>query len=91
MLTALARMHVTDFESALSTTVTRGGKQVPRTHYFLTNLRTKPEALLRLSHQRWCIETERHWQRDTQLDEDAHRYANRNGAPLLAFLRRVVV
>ena len=75
----------------ISTTVTRRGMQVPRSHYFLTSLRTKPEALLRLSRQRWSIENEWHWPRDTQLHEDAHRYANRNGAPLFAFLRTVVM
>jgi predicted transposase YbfD/YdcC len=57
----------------ISTTVTRRGMQVPRTHYFLTSLRTKPEALLRLIRQRWSIENEWHWPRDTQLHEDAHR------------------
>jgi predicted transposase YbfD/YdcC len=75
----------------ISTTVTRRGMQVPRSHYFLTSLRTKPEALLRLIRQRWSIENEWHWPRDTQLHEDAHRYANRNGAPLFAFLRTVVM
>ena len=55
------------------------------------HLRTKPEALLRLIRQRWSIENEWHWPRDTQLHEDAHRYANRNGAPLFAFLRTVVM
>ena len=54
-------------------TVIRRGHQVPRAHYFLTSLRTKPEALLRLIRQRWSIENEWHWPRDTQLHEDAHR------------------
>ncbi|MFM9104390.1 MAG: transposase [Cyanobium sp.] len=71
--------------------LTRTGHQVPRAHYFLTSLRTKPEALLRLIRQRWSIENEWHWPRDTQLHEDAHRYANRNGAPLFSFLRTVVM
>lgn len=75
----------------ISTTVTRRGKQVPRAHYFLTSLRTKSEALLRLIRQRWSIENEWHWPRDTQLHEDAHRYANRNGTPLFAFLPTVVM
>lgn len=75
----------------ISTTVTRRGKQVPRAHYFLTSLRTKPEALLRLIRQRWSIENEWHWARDVQLGEDAHRYANRNGVPVFAFLRTVVM
>jgi len=75
----------------VTTTVTRRGHQVPRAHYFLTSLRTKPEALLRLIRQRWSIENEWHWPRDTQLHEDAHRYANRNGAPLFSFLRTVAM
>ena len=45
----------------ISTTVTRRGMQVPRSHYFLTSPRTKPEALLRLIRQRWSIENEWHW------------------------------
>ena len=32
-----------------------------------------------------------HWARDAQLGEDAHRYANRIGAPLFAFLRTIVM
>ena len=75
----------------ISTTVTRRGHQPPQANYFLTSLRTKPEALLRLIRQRWSIENEWHWPRDTQLHEDAHRYANRKGAPLFAFLRTVVM
>jgi len=42
-------------------------------------------------HQRWSIENEWHWARDTQLGEDAHRYANRNGAPVFSLLRTVVM
>jgi len=75
----------------VTTTVTRREHQVPRAHYFLTSLRTKPEAVLRLIRQRWSIENEWHWPRDTQLHEDAHRYANRNGATLFSFLRTVVM
>jgi hypothetical protein len=47
--------------------------------------------LLRLIRQRWSIENEWHWPRDTQLHEDAHRYNNRNGASLFSFLRSVVM
>jgi predicted transposase YbfD/YdcC len=71
--------------------VTRTGKRVPRTLYFITTLRTAPEALLRLIRQRWSIENAWHWARDTQLGEDAHRYANRNGASVVSFLRTVVM
>ena len=47
--------------------------------------------MLRLIRQRWSIENEWHWARDAQLGEDAHRYANRIGAPVFAFLRTIVM
>jgi hypothetical protein len=56
-----------------------------------TSIRTTPDALLRLIRQRWSIENEWHWARDAQLGEDAHRYANRTGAPVFAFLRTIVM
>ena len=71
--------------------MTRKGKRATRTLCFITTLRTAPEALLRLIRQRWSIENQWHWVRDTQLGEDAHRYANRTGAPVFAFLRTVVM
>ena len=57
----------------------------------LTSIRTTPDALLRLIRQRWSIQNEWHWARDAQLGEDAHRYANRIGAPVFAFLRTIVM
>ena len=54
-------------------------------------MRTAPEALLRLIRQRWSIENEWHWARDTQLGEDAHRYAHRIGASVFSFLRTIVM
>ena len=57
---------------------TRDGKPFRQTHFFLTSLRTTPEALLQLVRDRWSIEGW-HWIRDTQLHEDAHRYRG-NGA-----------
>ena len=71
--------------------MTRKGKRSTRTLYFITTLRTAPEALLRLIRQRWSIENEWHWARDAQLGEDAHRYANRHGVPVLSFLRTVAM
>ena len=56
-----------------------------------TSVRTTPKALLRLIRQRWSLENEWHWARDAQLGEDAHRYANRIGAPVFAFLRTIVM
>jgi len=75
----------------VTTTTTRKGKRKAACHRFITSIRTTPEALLRLIRQRWSIENEWHWARDAQLGEDAHRYANRTGAPVFAFLRTVVM
>jgi predicted transposase YbfD/YdcC len=75
----------------ITTTTTRKGKRTTTRHRFLTSIRTTPETLLRLIRQRWSIENEWHWARDAQLGEDAHRYANRTGAPVFAFLRTIVM
>jgi hypothetical protein len=75
----------------LVTTGTRKGKPYRHVHYFITSVRTAANALLRLVRQRWSIENEWHWARDTQLREDAHRYANRVGMPLLSFLRTIAM
>ena len=61
---------------------TRGGKPFKATHRFLTRLGTTPEAMLQLVRDRWSIEGW-HWIRDTQLNEDAHRYRD-NGAGAMA-------
>jgi predicted transposase YbfD/YdcC len=71
--------------------VTRQGKRATRTLCFLTTLRTASEALLRLISQRWAIENQWHRPRDTQLCEDAHRYSERNGVQVLAFLRTIAM
>jgi predicted transposase YbfD/YdcC len=63
----------------------RDGKTFRQSHFFLTSLRTTPEALLQLVRDRWSIESW-HWIRDTQLDEDAHHYRG-NGAGAMATLR----
>jgi hypothetical protein len=63
----------------------REGKPFQATHLFLTSLRTTPEALLQQVRARWSIEGW-HWIRDTQLQEDAHRYRG-NGAGSMATLR----
>ena len=54
-------------------------------------MRRTPEALLRLVRQRWRIQNEWHWARDTQMAGDAHRYANRIGVLMFAFLRFIVM
>ena len=69
----------------VATTGTRDSKPFTAKHFFLTSLRTSPEALLRLTRNRWSIEGW-HWLRDTQLNEDAHRYRG-NGAGVMGSLR----
>ena len=69
----------------------RHGKPFQQVHYFLTTLRASPKALLRLVRQRWSIENQWHWPRDTQLGEDAHRYTQRNGVQVLALLRTLAL
>ncbi|MCP9889143.1 hypothetical protein KBY96_14565 [Cyanobium sp. ATX 6A2] len=68
-----------------------GGLVFRRRPYLLTSLRTALKALLRLVCHRWGIENEWHWVRDGQLAEDGHRYAHRIGAPLVPFLRTLVM
>ena len=75
----------------ITSTTTRKGKRDIACHRFITSLRTTPEGLLRLVRQRWSIENQWHWVRDTQLGEDAHRYANRTGAAVFSFLRTMVM
>jgi len=75
----------------ITCTTTRKGKRELACHRFITSLRTTPEGLLRLVRQRWSIENEWHWVRDTQLGEDAHRYANRTGVGVISLLRTVVM
>jgi hypothetical protein len=69
----------------------RDGKPFRHVHLFITTLRTSPKGLLRLIRQRWAIENEWHWPRDTQLGEDAHRYTERNGVQVLALLRTLAL
>jgi predicted transposase YbfD/YdcC len=64
---------------------TRDANPFHVTHLFLTSLRTTPEGLLQLVRDRWIIEGS-HLIRDTQLQEDAHRYRGK-GAGAKASLR----
>ena len=75
----------------ITSTTTCQGKREITCHRFITNLRTTPEALLRLMRKRWSIENAWHWVRDTQLGEDAHRYTHRTDATVFSFLRTVVM
>ena len=63
--------------------------QINACPFFLTSIRTTPEALLQLVRDRWSIEGW-HWIRDTQLKEDAHRYRG-NGAGVMGYLRTVAL
>jgi hypothetical protein len=75
----------------LVSTGRRDGKPFRHVHYFITKLRSSPKALLRLVRQRWAIEKQWHWPRDTQLGEGAHRYSQRNGVQELALLRTLAL
>ena len=86
-----ANCQGTSWIAEVTATGIRDGKSFKATHRFITSLRTTPDALLRLIRQRWSIENEWHWVRDTQLGEDAHRYANRSGVGVFSFLRTVVM
>jgi hypothetical protein len=57
----------------------------PPSRWGAFSLIKSPEALLSLTSNRWSIEGW-HWLRDTQLNEDAHRY-RRNGAGVMGSLR----
>ena len=72
-------------------THSRTGTRSVWRHLDLTSVRTTPQALLRLIRQQCSIDNEWHWARDAQLGEDAHRDANRIGAPVFAFLRTIVM
>jgi len=66
----------------ITTTVTRRGHQVPRAHYFLTSLRTKPEALLRLIRQRWSYCFAEAWRLRERVALAAGYAAARRRSPL---------
>jgi hypothetical protein len=74
----------------MTATNTRDGKPFQTQHLFLTILRTIPKALLHLVRDRWSTEGW-HFARDVRLGEDAQRYANRNGVPVFALLRTIVM
>ena len=67
------------------------GKPFHHVHIFITTLRTGAKALLSLVRQRWAIENQWHWQRESQLGEDAHCYTQRNGVQVLALLRTLAL
>ena len=75
----------------LVSTGRRDGKPFHHVHLFITTLRTSPKALLRLVRQRWAIENQWHWPRDTQRGEHAHHHGKRNGVQVLALLRTLAL
>ena len=79
---------------------TRQGKSIDETRYQVfaertsrcdTRLRTGADALQRHVRDRWSIENSWHWPRDTQLQEDAHRYREVNGVQIIATLRSLAM
>lgn len=64
---------------------------IVKTRYYVTSLRTTAKALLQHVRDRWSIENSWHWVRNTQLQEDPHRYRRRNGVQVLAGLGTVVL
>ena len=77
----------------VAATGSRDGKPFQAANFFLTSLRTTPEALMKLGLERsskWFAAARSyegwHWIRDTQLHEDVHRYRG-NGAGAMAMLR----
>jgi len=69
----------------------REGKPLDVTRYYVSSLRTSPQALLRAIRRRWSIETSWQWVRDVPLREDAHRYWEFNGVQILATLRSLAI
>lgn len=69
----------------------RGRKLIDETRYYVTSLRTCADALLRHVRDRWSIENSWHWPRDTKLNEDGHRYGERNGVGVMATLRSLAM
>ncbi len=41
--------------------------------------------------ERWAINNQWRWPRDTQLGDDAHRYSQRNGVQVLVLLRTLAL
>jgi predicted transposase YbfD/YdcC len=77
----------------------RQGRRIDETRYTVTSLRTGADALLRHARDRWSnrfaeaksYENSWHWPRDTKLNEDAHRYRERNGVQVMATLRSLAM
>ncbi len=69
----------------MTATGTRDGKQFKAICRLIISLSTTPDALLRLVRERSNLESW-HWNRDTQLRDDLHRYRG-NGAGVLATMR----
>jgi predicted transposase YbfD/YdcC len=69
----------------------REGRRIDETRYYVTSLRTGADALLRHVRDRWSIENSWHWPRDAKLNEDGHRYGERNGVGVMATLRSLAM
>jgi predicted transposase YbfD/YdcC len=64
----------------------RDGQQIDETRYYVTSLRTTATALLQHVRDRWSIENSWHWPRDTQIEEDTHRFRKTNGVQIMSTL-----
>ncbi len=69
----------------------RGSKSINETRFYVTSLQTGAYDLSWHVRDRESIENSCRWPRDTQLDEDAHRYVERNGVQVMATLRSLVM
>ena len=72
-------------------TGTRGGRSINETRYYVSSLRTTAKAWGQHVRNRLSIENSWHWVHDTQLNEDDHRYRQRNEVQVLAALRTVAL
>ncbi|MEB3270341.1 MAG: hypothetical protein VKJ44_01660 [Synechococcus sp.] len=69
----------------------RDGKRIDDMRYYVTRLRTSAKVLLQQLRDRWSIKNSWHGPRDTQLQEDSHRYRESNGVQILATLRSLAM
>jgi predicted transposase YbfD/YdcC len=78
----------------VETTIFKGRKETAEVHYGITSLHpnvARPERLLKLWRDHWCIENGLHWVKDVVLGED--RTTNRKGSSpqVMAAMRNMVV
>jgi predicted transposase YbfD/YdcC len=72
-----------------SRTVTRTGKYMEETHYYLTSLESGPEQLADKIRRHWSIENQLHYVLDVSFGEDACRSRIKNAASNLSLIRKI--